>query len=144
LIELIIVIAIIAILAVSAFLILTKWIWKSRDGRRLSDLWVIRTSLEVYKTENNHYPIPDNNVEVISQTWDLVVWIKWIIWDKIASSSSLWKSPLDPSTNSWYYYAVSNDYKAYDLVVKLENWWKSLYLWNNALAQWDIYKVINW
>jgi prepilin-type N-terminal cleavage/methylation domain-containing protein len=35
LIELIIVIAIISILAVSAFLVLTKWIGKSRDSKRI-------------------------------------------------------------------------------------------------------------
>ena len=43
LVELIIVIAIIAILAVSAGLMLTKWIGKGKDARVLSDLKTIET-----------------------------------------------------------------------------------------------------
>ena len=48
LVELIIVIAIIAVLSVSAMMLLTKWLSKSRDSRRLSDIQTIRKALDVW------------------------------------------------------------------------------------------------
>lgn len=48
LIELIIVIAIIAVLGTAAFLVLTEWLGKSRDARRVSDISTINTAINAW------------------------------------------------------------------------------------------------
>lgn len=55
LVELIIVITIVAILSVTAFLVVTKWIGKSRDARRISDVGMIERaiSISLVDTDNN-------------------------------------------------------------------------------------------
>ncbi|MEF2175791.1 MAG: prepilin-type N-terminal cleavage/methylation domain-containing protein, partial [Candidatus Absconditabacteria bacterium] len=68
LIELIIVIAIIAVLGVSAFLLLSQWISKGRDTRKISDIQTIQKSLEIRAIESGIYPMPDG--EVIEGTID--------------------------------------------------------------------------
>lgn len=52
LIELIIVIAIIAVLGTAAFLVLTEWLGKSRDARRVSDISTINTAINAWDAGN--------------------------------------------------------------------------------------------
>lgn len=62
LVELIVVIAIVAILSVAGFLTLQKRISQSRDSNRLSDLETIKKSLTVNYADsdtNELYPMPD-------------------------------------------------------------------------------------
>jgi hypothetical protein len=128
-------------LAVSAFLVLTKWIGKSRDSKRIWDIGVIKTSMEIYKTEHNYYPTPDNAREITS-TWWAVVWYQGMIWEKIWTTSSLWKTPLDPSTKTGYEYSVSSDYKAYEVIAWLENGKKTSYL--QETYAWEEVASIQW
>ncbi|MEF2175954.1 MAG: prepilin-type N-terminal cleavage/methylation domain-containing protein, partial [Candidatus Absconditabacteria bacterium] len=51
LIELIIVIAIIAILSAAAFLLLTQWMSKSRDSRKVTDINAMSKALVIYDIE---------------------------------------------------------------------------------------------
>ncbi|MEF2175688.1 MAG: prepilin-type N-terminal cleavage/methylation domain-containing protein, partial [Candidatus Absconditabacteria bacterium] len=48
LIELIIVIAIIAVLGVSAFLVLTHWLDKSKDAKQISDINILQKGLVIH------------------------------------------------------------------------------------------------
>ena len=57
LVELIIVIAIIAVLSVSAFMVLTKWLGKSRDSRRLGDVGAIERSLTTWVSDYSGNPL---------------------------------------------------------------------------------------
>ncbi len=57
LIELLVVIAIIGLLSTLAVVALSTARTKARDAKRMSDLRQIQTSLELYFTDNNAYPI---------------------------------------------------------------------------------------
>lgn len=56
-IELLVVVAIIAILASVAVSSLTEHRAKTRDAKRMQDLLQIRTAIELYHLEHGHYPI---------------------------------------------------------------------------------------
>ena len=66
LIELIIVIATVSILWASAFLILTQWMWKSRDSRRITDLHTLEKTIQIsfIAKESINYPDPDPKIEI--------------------------------------------------------------------------------
>ena len=122
LVELIIVIAIIAILAVSAGLMLVKWIWKSQDARVIADLNTIGKAMQVQYTYNEKYPMPDNYSEVSWASWELL-WYQWTLWQTaISNIDELTKAPEDPSktnTKEWYDYSVSADKKTYEVYGKI-------------------------
>lgn len=61
LIELLVVIAIIGLLSTLAVVSLNNARIKSRDARRVSDVKTVQTALEMYFTENNHYPTADGS-----------------------------------------------------------------------------------
>ncbi len=69
LIELLVVVAIIGILAAVILASLNSARAKGRDAKRISDLKQIQNALELYKSDNNTYPIPsagifnNNNIE---------------------------------------------------------------------------------
>lgn len=124
LIELIIVIAIIAVLWVSAFLILTQWISKSRDARRISDVNVLKQTLEIgsIKNEASIYPIPDWELEIKTYWW-AVAWTQWYWWETVRNiiwDSTLTKVPVDPSTKTFYGYSVTNDRSKYQILARLD------------------------
>lgn len=61
LIELLVVICIVAILSTVALVVYTNTLKSARLAKRIGDLKSIETALELYRDENNHYPI--------SSTW---------------------------------------------------------------------------
>ncbi|MEF2175421.1 MAG: prepilin-type N-terminal cleavage/methylation domain-containing protein, partial [Candidatus Absconditabacteria bacterium] len=74
LIELIIVIAIIAVLGASAFLMLSQWMSKSRDSRKISDLSRIDTAINISITSKDKLPTPDNKSDITfggAKVWEL-------------------------------------------------------------------------
>lgn len=60
LIELLVVIAIIGLLSTLAVVALGSAREKARDSKRLSDLKQMQTALELYYTDNNQYPVANN------------------------------------------------------------------------------------
>lgn len=62
LIELLVVIAIIGLLSTLAVIALGSAREEARDQNRLSDLKQIQTSLEIYFTENNQYPVAEEGI----------------------------------------------------------------------------------
>lgn len=60
LIELLVVIAIIGLLSTLAVVALGSAREKARDSKRLSDLKQVQTALELYYTDNNQYPVANN------------------------------------------------------------------------------------
>ncbi|MEF2175368.1 MAG: fibrinogen-like YCDxxxxGGGW domain-containing protein [Candidatus Absconditabacteria bacterium] len=120
LIELIIVIAIIAVLGASAFLMLSQWMSKSRDSRKIADLGTIDTAINISITSNDNIPKPDNLTKVMfsgNRIWDVGYFgdeaVKQI-------GGSLTKSPIDPTTKERYRYAQWNN-KKYQLGTIIEN-----------------------
>lgn len=119
LVELIIVITILAILSVSAFLVVSQWIGKSRDSRRLSDLGTIQRALEVSLTKSNAYPVPDNSIKILYNS--TILWYQWEFWDSAKSSTDIKTTPKDPLDNSNYLYSVDVAAKKFQLWAFLEN-----------------------
>ncbi len=60
LIELLVVICIVAILGTVALLVYTNTLKSARMAKRIGDLQSINTAIELYRDENNHYPIATN------------------------------------------------------------------------------------
>ena len=127
LVELIVVIAIIAILTVWALMVLTKWLWKSRDSRRMADLETLQKWLTTYYTDVNwwnwKYPECDSTnwtcVDIIS--WWVVYWKQWEITETIAGAASISKEIKDPD-GSYYTYIVTNSRKKFQIMTMLESW----------------------
>ena len=79
LVELIVVITILAILWTIAFISLQWYAANARDSRRISDIWNIKKSLELFTLQTEKYPLPDNG-ETVTYSWE-IVWIQWTLWD---------------------------------------------------------------
>jgi len=118
-IELIIVIAIITFLAVTTMVILTKFVWNSRDTRRVADVAQIMKWMETYYMENqNTYPMPDSD-PVYGISTGTVNWVavnyKWDVLDTVAKSINMAKAPKDPSNSlQWYTYWITSDKRFYE------------------------------
>ncbi len=108
LIEMMIVIAIIAILATLAIANFAGSIQKSRDGRRKSDLASIQKALELYYGDSNTYPATMPAVGYC--------WYAGGSGSTCAANTSIYmvKYPGDPKTGSAYTYCgVSGNYQIY-------------------------------
>lgn len=130
--ELIIVIAIIAFLAVSSTLVLTKFVWNSRDSRRVADINQIKKWLEIYYMDNNKYPMPESDLNFATWTalWAEISY-KWVLWNSLSSDLYLKKWPSDPSNSQQYYtYWVTADKRQYQISTVLENGYRFSYWWN--------------
>ena len=142
LVELIIVIAIIAILAVSAGLMLTKWMWKSKDARLLSDLVTIDKAIQVTYADKMSYPTPD-----IGDKWgDITVsWVNYNFTQGVLNDAVVAKmSDLDrtPKTTSggYYYYSLWNDNKYQLAWQKQDLTWVVRWSYNYiAVASWTVW-----
>lgn len=107
LVEIIVVIAILAILWTIGFLSFSWYISQSRDAKRTSDIDNLNSSIELSLLDNSSYPIPDNPISV-TYSW-AVVWIQWTIWEWVISHlKDFSKVPLDPLYNNEYTYSVLN------------------------------------
>ncbi len=109
LVELIVVIAILAILSVSAFVTLTKWFGKSRDSRRMHDVGVIITALNTRSAESTtqivRFTTGDltTTTPTVNTTWDV---FNVPLNDDVKNGwklDSLSKLPMDPVGK---YYAI--------------------------------------
>ncbi|MEF2175548.1 MAG: fibrinogen-like YCDxxxxGGGW domain-containing protein [Candidatus Absconditabacteria bacterium] len=112
LIELIIVIAVIAVLGASAFLVLSQWMSKSRDSRKIADLGTIDTAISISITSNDKLPVPDNKTDILFS--GNIVWEVGYFGDEAVKQigGSLTKTPIDPTTKQRYRYGVwSNKYQ---------------------------------
>jgi len=123
LVELIVVITILAILWTIAFISLQWYSRDARDGKRTSDVWNMKTTLELFNINAWKYPSPDSPL-TISYSWD-TVWYQWTIWD-IVTTNLKWldKKPVDPLTKAEYTYSTTQSYKEYQIL--------ALYEWNLA------------
>ncbi|MEF2175810.1 MAG: LamG domain-containing protein [Candidatus Absconditabacteria bacterium] len=101
LIELIIVIAIIAVLGATAFLLLTQWMSKGRDASKISSIRTIKTALEINFTAKGDYPIPQDAVEHTGVN-GTKLYQGYVGANMVAE---LQKSPIDPTTKKPYVYS---------------------------------------
>ncbi|MEF2175367.1 MAG: type II secretion system protein [Candidatus Absconditabacteria bacterium] len=111
LVELVIVIAIIAVLGSVAFLILSKWIGNSKDVKKISDLTTIEKSINLSLLNNSKLPTPDDYVDVVfsgNKIWELGYFGINAIEQ---AGGTITKLPIDPSTKERYKYAQWNNNK---------------------------------
>jgi len=121
LVELIVVITILAILWTIAFISLQWYSRDARDATRTSDLWNIKTSLELFSLKTWKYPSPDSFSTITYSGWTEKVWYQWIVWDIVTTNlKSLNNKPLDPLTNDPYVYSTTNSYKEYEVLALYE------------------------
>ena len=106
LVELIVVITILAILWTIAFLSLQWYAANARDSKRISDIWNIKKSLELFTLQTEKYPLPDNG-ETVTYSWE-IVWTQWTIWDNVVEqlSRNIKKKPVDPCSEEEYIYST--------------------------------------
>lgn len=134
LVELIIVITILAILSVSAFIVVSQWIISSRDSRRIADLEIIRKWFASYKIDKSTYPQPDGTLSQWFINGTLVA-----IKGELGSASSgllgLKNAVTDPVSKQSYAYWITADAKQYQVGVALENasvsTLNSIYAWES-------------
>ncbi|MEF2175552.1 MAG: prepilin-type N-terminal cleavage/methylation domain-containing protein, partial [Candidatus Absconditabacteria bacterium] len=140
LIELIIVIAIIAVLGAAAFLLLTQWMSKGRDAQRISDLSTIKTALDIALSKNDELPLPDeNNVLLYSGTEILN---QGLFGDQVVKSiGTLNKVPRD-RINGEYEYSLLYDKKTYRIRAQIENDQYRMTLIDKVKASNDYYRYV--
>lgn len=149
LIELIVVIAIISILAVSASLVVTKWFSKSKDSRRLTDVVSIEKALTTYLADHEGNSTGQltgwNLTGVVYESGGVatdigVVTYQWPMnqtyLDGMSSFDALQKAPEDPLKN---YYIIAVDAKTktqFSIWATLENVDTDT-VWNRSLIKWN-------
>jgi len=119
LIEILIVVAIIAILASVVLVGLGPTQQLGRDSRRVSDLHEVQNGLELYYNKNGHYP----NGEA---TWAVFQT------DLTGAGVGITAVPNDPSSGHNYIYAWTTGGAAYELEATMENNGSSV--WSNYTA----------
>ncbi|MDD3646329.1 MAG: prepilin-type N-terminal cleavage/methylation domain-containing protein [Candidatus Gracilibacteria bacterium] len=120
LVELIVVITILAILATIAFISLNGYASNSRDSKRLSDLGSMKKVLELYYLKNNHYPEPDNVVNITYS--GSLAWYMGEFGEEVRRKvERINPSPRDPLTDTYYAYGLTNNRQEYEMGTILEN-----------------------
>jgi len=113
LIEILIVVAIIAILASVVLVGLGPTQQQGRDARRLSDLREAQTALELYYNKNGVYPD--------ASTWGPASTAGTMAFILVNGGIGVAQIPNDPSTGATYYYQSSADDSSYVIGAKLES-----------------------
>lgn len=136
LVELIIVIAILAILWTIAFISLQWYSTQARDSARISDMSSIVTSLELFNLDAWKYPLPTDWTD-ITYSWS-VVWKQWSFWETVDTNTKIIdRIVLDPLTNTKYTYSVTTKRNEFEVWWIMEWDWISLNNMNNTYA-WDV------
>lgn len=126
LIELIVVIAIVAVLSTIGFTSYVSYIKDANDLKRISDVTLIKSQLEIYK--KNHgllYPSGSGSTGIMSGTTNIAQ--EYLFDTYLAGKVGIEQVPLDPKTGLPYLYSVSQDKQSYQIAATLENS-------NNSLA----------
>ena len=138
LIELLVVISIIAILVTLSILGLQGAREASRDSKRKSDLELIRSGLEMYRSDCNRYPNPVSN-QIPSP----------LIGSGTPTSCAttntyIAEAPLDPNSPARFYrYSISGDGSSYQLCASLEGGEGSVTCGTNICGTICNYRVVS-
>ncbi len=157
LVELIIVITILAILWTIAFISFQWYSEQTRDSTRISNISIIKSSLELFSLDSGKYPLPTDWINV-TYSW-AVVWKQGTFWDSTFKNvDKLNIIPVDPLTNSQYTYSITLKWNEYELAWITEtngtakiNTLDETYAWEiNATAfvtwnyNWLLQKTLSW
>lgn len=118
--ELIVVIAIIAILSTLGFITYTQHTSKVRDAARSSDVKNIGKTLAIYKASRATYPSPSDSVDITYS--GATVWTQWVFWkDTQAETGKIFGDLQDPLYKNKYTYSTTTNRKEYQLSAVFEN-----------------------
>lgn len=131
--ELVISIMIIAILASIWFYSYVWYLSDARDAERKWDIWLLISSLNVYKQNRWWYPKPWESYN-ITNSWTTVAY-QWLM-DKSVTLTNLDSLPFDPYKWNSYGYSVTNNKQESQVTATLENWDFPI-----ALLEWSYHSV---
>ncbi len=118
--EIIIVMALIAVLTIAGLASFTASLKKSRDGKRKSDLRVTQNSLALYNNSYNQFPANDTDFNILGCGANGITICDWGGSWQAGSQLLMKKIPTDPLKNrSYRYEMVTTD--SYRLKTCLEN-----------------------
>lgn len=120
LVELIVVLAIVSVLATLGFVSYVSYIKDGNDFKRISDVTMIKSQLEIYK--KNHsllYPSGSGATQINSGATFIAQ--QYLFDDFLAGKTGISKVPLDPKTKTPYVYSVRADLSSYQITATLEN-----------------------
>lgn len=120
--EVIVSVAILAILATISFFAFNTYVSWSRDSKRIVDVESISNALEVYAKKNwASYPKPSDFI-LLSYSWEtanLPFAYLWFVKNNLELSFNT--VPSDPITADFYPYWITIDKKTYQIACTLEN-----------------------
>lgn len=154
--ELIIVVAVLAIIWAIWFMSFDWYLKDSRNTTRNVDLNTIKNWIELYHQKNLSYPSPTSFIN-ISYNWN-TVWRQWFFPNNVDWFDESNHLFLDPTTWSWYSYSLLDSWKEFEVSAALEPvqfitsnnkvyasdpflLWKALVLWN---YNWKLLKTKSW
>lgn len=120
LVELIVVITVLAILWTISTFYFFDYFSDSRDASRLTSMTLMEQNLELFFSENNVFPQPDNSTEILYE-WG-VAWEQWEFGDGVGVTvKNFWADiPKDPLFDVFYTYSVTNSNREYQIASILE------------------------
>lgn len=158
LIELVVVVSIITALSTIAFNSLQWYTLQARDSARLTDMWNMATSLNLFHVQSSQYPEPSWLVN-INYSWS-VVWMQWTFWKSVFENlGNLDRKPVDPLNSNEYTYSVTSNRNEFQLSWIMEAndlWMNNLVSQSNAESKiqakayntwnynWKILKSLRW
>lgn len=120
LVELVVVVTIVMILSAVGFVSYVSYIKDANDLKRLSDITLIKSQLEVYK--KNHgllYPMGSGSTQIMSGA--TIVAQQYLFDTFLAGKTGIEQVPLDPKTKLPYLYSIKQDRQSYQVAATLEN-----------------------
>lgn len=126
--ELLISLAVLAILWILAYITIQSYFSYARDSVRVSDINNIQKALDLYIVKTSQYPKPNNWKEITYS--GAILWYQWVFSSHINKQiKGLNSVPVDPLYDKNYTYSVSENKTEYQLWSFLES---QKLLWNKS------------
>ncbi len=120
LVELIVVITILAILWTIAFISLQWYSSEARDSKRVTDLWQIRTGIQLYQAKEWVVPEPSETKTLI-WSWTTNLIVQWYAWTWVLNNIRVNNDVKDPLEDIYYTYSTNWVKTKFQLLALLEN-----------------------
>lgn len=135
--EIIIAVAVLAILSSIAYISYNWYTQRSRDSARLSDLANIQKNLELKLTSASRIPLPDKKIDITSN-WKIINY-QWIASERILNILWIYSWGNDPLDNNYYTYSTNKRLTKYQILWFLEDFAETAL--NTTIQQTNAIKV---
>lgn len=121
LVELVVIVTILIVLATIWIINYLGYSSQARDSLRLTDLWNIKKSIDMYEANNSKLPDISEPFSVLS--WTQILFNQWVFWTGTVATLKWFinEVPKDPITWIPYSYSLANNKVEYELGWLLEN-----------------------